>query len=395
MKILFTHSSIIYKGGWGRIFPLAEGLVKMGNEVTILTMTNKLSITIRKKIINGVRVVVFPSIIPKKNYYDPIAIFLKILYVLFHKYDIVHSDIGQRPQSGLPCRLSKKLKGTTYISEWMDSNGKEGQYKTKSKLFKVFLGYYELKWEYKDRQYADGVVVLANPLFKKALEIRNDNSVIKIHGGAMVDKVPYFEDNSLFKEKIGLGKDIITFGYIDASINIKEVQYLMDAIIELDICEKVKILLFGGNSRTQYNFNEKISQCILNLGWVDFYIEYEKILAVDSFVLLKEDTYEATAGWPNAIGDYLTCGRPIIITPVGETVEFVDTYPDGFYIAERNKESLMDIINSILNDKQRALSMGRINRQIAEDLISWRKKSRDLFDFYLKIKENKALIMIK
>ena len=45
--------------------------------------------------------------------------------------------------------------------------------------------------------------------------------------------------------------------------------------------------------------------------------EYEKLQCVDVFFLFKEETLRSKAGWPNCIGDYLDCGRPVLLNPVG------------------------------------------------------------------------------
>ena len=389
MKILFSHSHVIYKGGWGRTFPFAEELVKQGHEVTIITMANKMTLKISLLKINGVKIVTFPSLLPIKNYYDPISILLKVIYVLFHSYDIVHSDIGQRPQSGLPCRISKRLKGTTYISDWMDYNAQGGQYETKSKFFKLLMGNYELKWEFKDRVYADGVIVLSDLLYKKAIEIRNDLNVVKIHGGSLVDKIPYIEDNSALKLKLGININEITFGYIDQSVSsLIEIQPLIDAINGLESFTNYKILIFGGSKRKDDESIKSIYSNVIQLGWVDFYKEYEKLLAVDIFVLFKTDDLVSKSGWPNALGDYLACGRPVIIKPIGETVDFVKKYSEGFYTVE-DPNSLKNILNQLYVDRVTIKQKGKVNRILAEEVISWENKAKELSNFYEEINNRK------
>lgn len=381
MKILFTHNHVIYKGGWGRTFPIATGLVKLGDEVTIITMADKPTLLLKKTNVDGVKIVIFPSILPKKRYYDPISIILKIIYVLCHKYDIVHSDVGQRPQSGLPCRISKMLKGTTYISEWMDDAGKGGLYDSKSWLFKLALGNYELKYEVKDRQYADGVIVLADPLYHKALEIRNDDNIVKIHGGCLVDKIPSIIDNSKCKEKLNIDNDILIFGYIDQSIDQMEIQPILDAIIKLDICEKVRFLIFGGKNSTQLDVPDNLRNSIVQMGWIDFSKEYEKLLAVDVFVLFKKNNTSAKAGWPNAFGDFIACGRPVILKPIGETIRFVDEHSEGFYIVKEESD-ILEYINDMYMDRQKIINKGIYNRKLAENNLSWDIKAKEYRDFY-------------
>ena len=389
MKILFAHFGVFEKGGWGRTFPLAEGLAKLGNDVTIITTNPRYSITFKRENINNVKIIIFPDIIPSKitsKGFGFISLFLKILYVIFNKFDIVHSDEGHRPQSGIPCRLNKKLHKAKYIAEWWDWFGKGGQYDSKSKYFKVLLGSYELKYEIKDKLYADGIIVLSEILKQRALSLKPGIKIIKIHGGADIFKIPFIYNNSSLKEKYGIDKKIVTFGYIDAlGQDIKELQPLIDSIIELNLQSRVKLLLFGGGGLLANEFPDQIKDCIRNFGWINYAVDYEKLQCVDVFVLFKEDNLINRSGWPNCVGDYFACGRPILLNPIGEVVEFADKYPDGFFISTLSKESISKNLNFIMENQSILLKKGRINRIIAENEISWYNKSLLLNDFYREI----------
>jgi len=97
---------------------------------------------------------------------------------LFHKYDIVHSDNGHRPLSGMPCRLHKKWHNSVYIAEWYDWWGKGGHYENKSWVFKLLFGWYEIKYEIKDKNITDGVVVLSDVLKPREEQVRKRNFLI-------------------------------------------------------------------------------------------------------------------------------------------------------------------------------------------------------------------------
>jgi len=398
LNILISHTSIYKYAGWGRIFPLAVGLAKNGNLVTIITTNPNFSIFIKKIVVNNVNIIIFPEIIPvrvSRMGFGFLSLILKVFHVLFNNYDVVHSDNGHRPLSGIPCRIHKKIFGSVYVAEWYDWYGKGGQYDTKKKLFKFLLGPYELKYEIKDKIIADGVVVLSEILRSRAELIKPKDRIVKIHGGADVKSLPFLYDNSNLKIKYKLSKDTLTFGYINSnSYILAEFMPIIETIIKYNLDSKVKILLFGDSEKLQKQLPPYIADKIIFLGWVDFVTDYEKLQLVDVFFLFKEEILGNKAGWPNYIGDYLACGRPILLNPVGELVEFIKKYPIGFIECTTDVDDIYNKIIFVSNNLELLKENGRTIRKLAEDKVSWESKSKDLLDFYLyllEIKQNKFL----
>ena len=390
MKILISHYGIFKKGGWGRTFSLAKGLVDLGNDVTLLTTWPKKSLLIKRQNIDGVKVIIFPDIIPNmftSKGFGLTSLLLKIIYVTFNKFEIVHSDEGHRPLSGVPCRLNKKIYNSIYVAEWWDLFGKGGEYDNKSFLFKLFLGRYELKYEIKDKKYADGIVVLSEYLKQKAQKINNKKNIIKIHGGADIDKIEYIFDNRLIKIKYGISKDCLTFGIIEALDPVwTEMKPFVECLTALKNQMNFKLLVYGGKITDTVKKNLKIEDMLHEFGWTDYSFESEKLACTDIFVMIKSDNLIYNAGWPNSLGDAMACGRPILINPVGETNDFVKKYPHGFFITKADKYSIKNSIIRILSERENLFNLGRINREIAENEISWKNKSEALYSFYKKIK---------
>ena len=127
LNILISHASVYEKAGWGRIFPLAVGLAKEGNNVTIITTNKNLSLLIKKITTNGVTIIVFPEIIPARISglgFGLLSLCLKVLHATLHRYDVVHSDNGHRPLAGMPCKLTRE-----YMALSMQQNGMIGTVK--------------------------------------------------------------------------------------------------------------------------------------------------------------------------------------------------------------------------------------------------------------------------
>lgn len=386
LKILISHTSIYKNAGWGRIFPLAEGLVKQGHQVTILTTNPGYSLFIKKQIINNVRIIIYPELIPSrvsKMGFGFLSLFLKIIHSLFTKYDVVQSDNGHRPLAGIPCRLNKKIFNSIYVAEWYDWYGKGGQYDTKKKLFKLLLGWYELKYEIKDKKVADGIVVLSEVLRERAQKFKQNDRIIKVHGGADISTIPFLEVNSDIKAKYNIDKETLTLGYITSdSYNLAEFTPLINAIVRNNIAQNVKILVFGESKSIAKQLTKETKNLFSFMGWIDFQKDFEKLQCVDSFFLFKEDSLGNKAGWPNCIGDYLACGRPVLLNPVGEVVDFAIKYPYAFLKTARDSDSIFEKISFLLNNREKTQQVGTQIRELAENVVSWEAKSKKLVTFY-------------
>ncbi|HAF30089.1 MAG TPA: hypothetical protein DCG75_13695 [Bacteroidales bacterium] len=395
LKILISHTSVYNNAGWGRIFPLATGLVKQGHRVTILTTNPKFSLITKRKVINNVDIIIYPEIVPmriSKMGFGFLSLFLKIIHSFFNRYDVVQSDNGHRPLAGIPCRINKRRFGSVYVAEWYDWYGKGGQYDAKKKLFKLLLGWYELKYEIKDKKVADGVVVLSEVLRNRAEQFKPKERIRKIHGGADVDSIPYLKDNSQLKKKYSIDSEVLTFGYITSnSYNLAEFSPLIDAISKSEHSRKIKILIFGESNSIASQLKPETMDLFMFMGWIDFSRDYEKLQCVDTFFLFKEESLGNKAGWPNCIGDYLACGRPVLLNPVGEVVDFAKKYPIAFLETTRESESILSKIEYLDENISRIKEEGVTIRKLAENIVSWEAKSEELSSFYFYLLENKAV----
>lgn len=386
MKILISHASIYKKAGWGRIFPLAVGLTKLDNHVTILTTNPKISFIIRKEYQNGVEIIIFPEILPSRISrmgFGLISLITKIFYVLTHHFDVVHSDNGHRPLSGIPCRIHKKIYKSIYVAEWYDWYGKGGQYDSKKRVFKFFLGRYELKYEIKDKIIADGVVVLSEVLRKRAEKIKTFERIIKIHGGSDVSSLPFIHDNTELKSKYNIDIDTLTLGYINSnSYRIEELMPLINILSDYKGLLNIRILIYGNSDLIIRQIPKDILNKFQFFGWIDYSTDYEKLQLTDVFFLFKEELLGNKAGWPNCLGDYLACGRPVLLNPVGEVIDFVEKYPVAFFPTSTKPDDILANLEYIKSNLSSVKARGSEIRMLAENFLSWEKKSQDLYEFY-------------
>lgn len=391
MRILVSHFGIKGKGGWGRTFMLAEGLAKLGNKVILITSIKSSQMIFHKKETkNNLIIIAFPYLFGKSfvgKGFGFFSLFLKLCYVSVRKFDIVHSDAGHRPQSGWPSKWNRILYKSKYITEWWDFFGKGGQYENKSKLFKILLGQYEIKSEVNDKINADGVVTLSEFMKNRAISLGIDGGKITIiHGGANVEYLDFHENNVILKKEYGISSNSLTFGYIGMSNGeLEDLNPFIQAFNQLK--NEININWFAVGKKLTWDTKKKynIGDKFYEFGWIDFFNNSRILGCADIFVLLKEPNVTNIAGWPNKLGDYLACGRPVLLNLYGDVEQFTKNSIGSFYITNRSVKNLISKIRLIHNNKNSLLTEGKKNRLLAEESLSWSIKSKDLENFYKKI----------
>lgn len=389
MKILFSHFGIYEKSGWGRTFSLAKSLVKLGNEVILLTNKNGYGIKIDKLKIDGVRIIIFPDIIPvslTSKGYGLLSLILRVIYVLRKKFDIVHSDTGHRPLSGYPCLINRFLYNSKYISEWWDFFGKGGQLDNKPFLYRLIFGWYENHFELKNRQNADGVVVLSKFMYDKAVSKGISIGKLEIvRGGSDIDNIRDISKINI-KKKHGILPNDLVFGYIGMSNG---------EMVDLKPFIEVLSKNFKGRNIVFVTFGKKLDSQIINkyfeginlieLGWINYNTDFEKLSIVDIFVLFKIKNDINIAGWPNKLGDYFACGKPVLGNLYGDVEDVVIS--NGFYFINSKRENgeISDKIENILKYRDKIIEKGKKNRLIASKNLSWDFQAGKLNNFYKNI----------
>ena len=375
-KNLLIVTTFDYEGTrWGRNFPLARAFVRNGYDVTMLVTERRRSLkpyVIRE--CEGVKVVCFNAILPSRIRKLPIGIFsasfiVRMIYSLFHKFDYVYSDCGETPCSGWPCLLNKKLYKSIYMSEYGDLLGKGGYYDLKSKFYKIIFGHYFL-WAIKYfRKSADYVIVLSKVMGQYVQEEMGveEKKVLLVPGGSLSDKIQYHEPEDLNGRSLN-----ITYIGVD-DYEIKGILPVLN-VIRKKYSDKIKVRLYGRK------LSEKvIDQYSLKCGWVDVINGQEDIRKTDIFLLMRENLLIGAMGWPNKLGDYLSYGRPVMISPYGDLCEFVEEYPEGFIVVNRNDETDIEMaLDAVLKSNVNLIEMGEYNRQIAENVISWDARMKKL-----------------
>ena len=398
-SILFSHYGIYNRGGFGRSFPLAKGLIKLGHKVTFLTVQDK-TFKFPYKIITkeNLKIVAFPEVFPKvlvEKGFGFLSIILKFIYIVAKKYDILHSDSGHRPNSGIPIKLYKLFhKKAIYISEWWDYFGKGGQFDDRPFLSKYSLGVFDLVAEIKNKKRADGVVALSSYTKRRAIKNGIKKGRIKvIHGGADVNKISYFKDNTHLKKKYGFNKDSLIFGFIGmVGTEYLDIIPFLEAMTLIKSNHQIEWFTTGGILNDSIKKEYSIGNELKEFGWLSYETYSEVISCADVFLLLQRENAKNEARWPNKLGDYLAAGRVILTNPFGEIAYLCNNYPDSFIKTKWDTNHVKNDLINLYENKDSLLELGYHNRLVAKNEYSWDLKAKELNEFYLEILNNKSTI---
>jgi len=386
LKIAIFHFGVYKKGGWGRTFSLAKGLALNGCDVTIITSDIKKGLIPIKDYKEGVNIVKVKDIVPFKilsKGFGFLSFISKLLYAIFHEFNIVHAD-SHRPNAYYPCIINRSIYKSKFIIEWWDNFGFDGQLQNKSKLFKTFLGKWEANTEIISKLKANGVVVLSKAMKEKAkLNGINDYKIKIIYGGADIEHIKYIQlsNNHIREDKYNNYQ--LIFGYIGYGDNdIDDLICFLEAFKLASLYHSLLFINYGDSFSQKYIDNYSVNNNIINYGWIDYYKDASLLSIPDIYILIKNNNNINRYGWPNKLGDYMACGRAIMINKYGDLSDVVSNYPNGFIIVKNEVENINKAIDDIINNYYNLDEMGKYNRFIAEKYISWNNKSKELLEFY-------------
>ena len=384
MNVLISSISIKDQptGVFSRSFNLAKGLVREGNKVTLLTTDTRRSIFYRTEERNGVKIVSFPIVTSLKINRFGYSVFnslLRLYYIIFKKYDIVHAD-QHRPVSFIVCYIYRLFYHDAFlICDWQDVFGRTGMYDYKSKIWKLSVGPFDNLLEIFSIKNSDAIIVLSEALYKQ-LQIRGkDKNIYKLWGGGDTDSIKFPKSYIHNRHKFNINPDefVIIFAglqTLDYENNIKIFKVLKEL---RNRGLKIVLAKTGRNFSPSFIKKNEIGDEIIEVGYIKK-SEYGDFLScANVFMLVQIPNTNNLSRWPNVIGDYLFAGRPIIMDPIGELIELKEIFPAAVLdINHDDEKELIVELTNIYGNSNEFIKSYEIIADYAEIYFSWTKSKR-------------------
>jgi glycosyltransferase involved in cell wall biosynthesis len=115
------------------------------------------------------------------------------------------------------------------------------------------------------------------------------------------------------------------------------------------------------------------------------YAELPKYLAAADVFLMPYTSKISNIGrWPNKIGDFMCIGRPTVSNPIGEVKRLFEEFEIGTLAAE-TVESMADAVLALLDNPERAGTIGQRARAAADNVFAWERLIEGLERWYYQI----------
>jgi len=165
-------------------------------------------------------------------------------------------------------------------------------------------------------------------------------------------------------------KDIV---YVGTMYGDKDgVYYLLEAFLKIyqDYPDS-RLILIGDNTKVlqMQRINDILSKIqysdrIIFTGQLDRKSVIEKINSAYCLVLARPNNIQAKYGFPTKLGEYLSTGKPIVITSVGEIPLYLKDGMNAYIAKPDDVNSFADKLRECLNDPKKASLIGKKGQEL-------------------------------
>ena len=183
----------------------------------------------------------------------------------------------------------------------------------------MIFGKLECYNEINDKKNADAVIVLSSFMKQRAIGCGiNENKIFVIPGGSIVnDIVPAYPRNKSADRTI-------KFAFIGINdCEIENITPFIEALQSDNLRSRIKLVLYGSKLSYENWIRYDLANIAEHRGWLDYTKDTSTLNDIDIFLQLLNDNNISKAGWPNKLGDYLAFGKPVMLAPYGDLVDFV------------------------------------------------------------------------
>ncbi len=304
-------------GTFHRCCYFARPLVRNGHRVTVLTNSKGNRLSFVSDAQNEFEIIESPDLLwgQLRSGWDPINVLRRIRHFSKNRFDLIHA-FDSRPTVIFPALSLARRWQCPLIMDWCDWWGRGGVASTRkprwlNQLFEPIETFFEEHF----RKYADHITTISEPLRARAIGLGiPEDKVTVISPVADLDEM-YPMDKKDARAKLGLPADakILMF----SSFVQYDVDFLMAALKRIWERHPSCILIVTGKKVFDQRMDANSNQ-VIYAGHVPQEELRSYIGASDLCLLPLSDSVANRARFPDKLRTYLSCGRPVIGTTVGE-----------------------------------------------------------------------------
>ena len=380
LMILFNQTG---KGTYWRAFHFGRVLAKRGHIVTLMAISPHSRLKLDERDENGIHVVETPDLLPGslRSGWDAWDTLRRIAWLRGRSFDIIHA-FESRPVVIFPA-LSIQRCGAKLVMDWCDWFGRGGSVEERpNPLVRDVLRPIETFFESRFRARADGATVINSFLRERAIKLGvRPESILLLRNGSDTSRAPLGKLEA--RQTLGLPIAAPLIGYV-GGIFIRDAGLMASAFNTVQqMIPSVRLVLVG-------YFNRRIEalmddpSAVVRTGPVTSEQVYQYLAACDLGWLPLCDSGANRGRWPFKLNDYMTVGRPVVASGVGDLADVIPHYQLGVVTRDDANDFATQTLD-LLTDADRREALGRAARRAAEEVFSWERLTDDLEAFYQQV----------
>lgn len=386
MHILLTILNETGKGTFQRASHFSRVLAARGHDVTLLATSPRAHWRMQERQMDGFRLIESPDWFSGslRSGWDVWNTLRRMAWVRQRRYDIVHA-VESRPTVLLPAIVARQH-GAKLIRDWCDWYGRGGSAEERrNPIVRSLVRIADTFFEERFRRQGDATVTINPFLRQRAIELGVEPKTIAVIPNGCDTRLKPF-DRGAARQAVDLPAEAWLIGYVG---NI----YPSDAELMAAAFNRVLQVLPGSYLVLVGYFNRTIEPLVadptrvIRSGRVSNAQMFQYLAACDVCWLPLRDNGANRGRWPGKLNDYMTMGRPVVVTAVGNLAEVVEGQAIGLVAADNPDDFARQSIALLSNPDQRAAS-GQAARRTAEESFSWEHMTDRLELFYQQVMDS-------
>lgn len=236
----------------------------------------------------------------------------------------------------------------------------------------------------------DGFITISGPLYELACKYRRPGAgILKLpilveyekiasEGGSKCAETPYiFHSGTLLEQKDGILGMIEAFGKA-RQMTAEPLRMVLSGRLEMSP-EK------DGIRRIAKEY--KIEDDLVFTGYLDRTQVAEYLSGAAMTIINKHPNQQNLNGFSTKLADYLAAGKPVIITDVGEAMNWLEDGKDAIVVKHDDTDALSRAILRILSDKDFASRIGEEGRETCRRYFDYKNAITPLHDFMVGLQQ--------